>query len=329
MAEFAIIRLGKDSVPAINQIDAVDAASKLPFVLMVTCTQVPVGVTPGCHVFLYLGSDNSKGLQTNWEQGLRALGTIVGKEGGVRYAERCELTIEVKVIFQKSISKIDFVKKAPQIYYWFSGMPVIGINSYSNQTVQQIKQDDPTQNTSALFKALNVIQDNIREQTEQNYPNLKPFFDFEPIVKMEPDAISAVINSERAEEDQRQTDEVEGLDATDIPGWGDYSLDSVFVRTEQRTISEVVKRIRADRFVLNPDFQRDFIWSKKKQSKLIESCLMRIPLPVFYVAEAKDGRIVVVDGLQRLTTFTKFLNNEFALDFGHIGYFFGIGINYD
>jgi len=40
---------------------------------------------------------------------------------------------------------------------------------------------------------------------------------------------------------------------------------------------------------------------------------MRIPLPVFYVAEAEDGRIIVVDGLQRLTTFYKYLKNEFAL----------------
>jgi hypothetical protein len=51
----------------------------------------------------------------------------------------------------------------------------------------------------------------------------------------------------------------------------------------------------------------------EKQSRLIESCLMRIPLPVFYVAEAKDGKIIVVDGLQRLTTFHRYLNNKFAL----------------
>jgi hypothetical protein len=41
---------------------------------------------------------------------------------------------------------------------------------------------------------------------------------------------------------------------------------------------------------------------------------MRIPLPVFYVAEAKDGRIIVVDGLQRLTTFTRFLEGHLRLE---------------
>jgi len=114
---------------------------------------------------------------------------------------------------------------------------------------------------------------------------------------------------------QESNDEkIEGLEVSETLGWGnEYPLDSVFVRTDYRTVNEVVQRINANRYILNPDFQRDFLWSVKKQSRLIESCLMRIPLPVFYVAEAQDGRIIVVDGLQRLITFKRYLNNEFAL----------------
>ncbi len=107
--------------------------------------------------------------------------------------------------------------------------------------------------------------------------------------------------------------EPEGLDDASGDGWGDYPLDAVFVRTEQRTVGEVVSRIEKGRYILDPDFQRDFVWSNAKQSKLIESCIMRIPLPVFYVAETPDGRIIVVDGLQRLTTFARFLGGELKL----------------
>ncbi|MCC4252497.1 DUF262 domain-containing protein [Sphingobium naphthae] len=106
---------------------------------------------------------------------------------------------------------------------------------------------------------------------------------------------------------------IEGVDTETGDGWGDYPLDAVFVRTEQRTVGEVVARIQKNRYVLDPDFQRDFVWSNPKQSKLIESCVMRIPLPVFYVAEAPDGRIIVVDGLQRLTTFARFLGGDLKL----------------
>lgn len=114
-------------------------------------------------------------------------------------------------------------------------------------------------------------------------------------------------------EDKSILDEPEGLDNVSSGGWGDYPLDAVFVRTETRSVSEVVKRIQNLRYILDPDFQRDFVWPAQKQSKLIESCVMRIPLPVFYVAEARDGRIIVVDGLQRLTTFARFVGGELKL----------------
>lgn len=114
--------------------------------------------------------------------------------------------------------------------------------------------------------------------------------------------------------DGASSERVEGIDEeTGSGGWGEYPLDAVFVRTETRSVSEVVKRIQSKRYVLDPDFQRDFVWLVPKQSKLIESCVMRIPLPVFYVAEGPDGRIIVVDGLQRLGTFDRFLRDELKL----------------
>lgn len=108
-------------------------------------------------------------------------------------------------------------------------------------------------------------------------------------------------------------EEPEGVENSVDAGWGDYPLDAVFVRTEPRTVGDVVDRIERQRYILDPDFQRDFVWLVPKQSKLIESCIMRIPLPVFYVAEARDGRIIVVDGLQRLTTFYRFLKSKLRL----------------
>lgn len=106
--------------------------------------------------------------------------------------------------------------------------------------------------------------------------------------------------------------EPEGLDAVGS-SLGDYPIDSVLVRTETRTVFDVVRRMKNKQYILDPDFQRDFVWDPDKQSKLIESALMRIPLPVFYLAEQTDGNVVVVDGLQRLTTFYRYLNNEFTL----------------
>lgn len=112
--------------------------------------------------------------------------------------------------------------------------------------------------------------------------------------------------------ESKNYEEPEGLDNVES-SLGDYPIDSVLIRAENRTVFEVVRRMKNNQYILDPDFQRDFVWDVDKQSKLIESALMRIPLPVFYLAEQSDGRVVVVDGLQRLTTFHRYLNNEFAL----------------
>lgn len=108
-------------------------------------------------------------------------------------------------------------------------------------------------------------------------------------------------------------EEIEGLGGDEDASWGDYPIDTVLIRNENRTVHDVLRRIEQGSFVMAPDFQRDFIWPEDKQSKLIESVLMRIPLPVFYLAEDDQGRMVVVDGLQRLSTFQRFVNNELLL----------------
>ncbi|MEN8215022.1 MAG: DUF262 domain-containing protein, partial [Pseudomonadota bacterium] len=106
---------------------------------------------------------------------------------------------------------------------------------------------------------------------------------------------------------------IKKIDETCTDDLGTYPIDSVLIRSETRTVFEIVRRIKQGIFQLAPDFQRDYIWTENQQSRLIESCLMRIPLPVFYLAEEQDGKIIVVDGRQRLTTFSRYLSNEFAL----------------
>ena len=113
-------------------------------------------------------------------------------------------------------------------------------------------------------------------------------------------------------DDLDDQEEIEGLDS-EGKSWGDYPLDEMLIRSDNRTIHDVVRRIDQGRYVMDPDFQRDFIWPEDKQSKLIESVIMRIPLPVFYLAEEPEGRVVVVDGLQRLSTFDRFVKDKLKL----------------
>jgi hypothetical protein len=108
-------------------------------------------------------------------------------------------------------------------------------------------------------------------------------------------------------------EELEGIDDSPDLEMHDYPLDNLLIRDVPRSVYEVCRRIEQEQYIMDPDFQRDFVWGLEKQSRLIESLLMRIPLPVFYLAERHDGKIIVIDGLQRLTTISRYLKNEFAL----------------
>lgn len=116
-----------------------------------------------------------------------------------------------------------------------------------------------------------------------------------------------------AETVHERDEEIEGLEGDEDAAWGDYPIDTLLIRHENRTVHDVLRRIEQGAFVMDPDFQRDFVWPVDKQSKLIESVLMRIPLPVFYLAEDSEGRMIVVDGLQRLVTFKRFVDNKLRL----------------
>lgn len=63
-----------------------------------------------------------------------------------------------------------------------------------------------------------------------------------------------------------------------------------------------------DEIDLNPEFQRnEDLWDKRKMSRLIESILLKLPLPVFYFDVSNPEKWIVVDGLQRLSSIKKFM----------------------
>ncbi|EOZ6413784.1 DUF262 domain-containing protein [Cronobacter turicensis] len=68
-----------------------------------------------------------------------------------------------------------------------------------------------------------------------------------------------------------------------------------------------------------PDYQRDFVWSEKRQSRLIESLILGFPIPYIFTADVLsedpelDGRIEIVDGSQRVRTIHAFIHNKLTL----------------
>jgi hypothetical protein len=103
--------------------------------------------------------------------------------------------------------------------------------------------------------------------------------------------------------------EAEDIDIETIVDPFDPTL--IRIKTLQPSIDLLLSRIRHHELDLAPDFQRaGGIWDDKKQSRLIESILIRIPLPAFYMVATENETWQVVDGLQRLTTLKRFAIDE-------------------
>lgn len=68
-----------------------------------------------------------------------------------------------------------------------------------------------------------------------------------------------------------------------------------------------------DQIKINPEFQRRDRWDEERQSRLIESLLMNVPIPPIFLGEDEYGYYVVLDGRQRLTAIQSFLNNTLTL----------------
>lgn len=87
----------------------------------------------------------------------------------------------------------------------------------------------------------------------------------------------------------------------------------VYADKSDRSIYELFRKFQRGDLVLDPEFQRRYVWDNKKASLLMESVLLEVPIPVIYLAEEQDGKFTVIDGQQRLRSFFRFLNNEFKL----------------
>jgi Protein of unknown function DUF262 len=67
-----------------------------------------------------------------------------------------------------------------------------------------------------------------------------------------------------------------------------------------------------DHTLILPDIQREYVWNNAKASRLIESLLLNVPIPVLYFAELGD-QYEVIDGHQRVSSIVRYVNNEFRL----------------
>ncbi|KRH95858.1 MULTISPECIES: DUF262 domain-containing protein [Cylindrospermopsis] len=125
--------------------------------------------------------------------------------------------------------------------------------------------------------------------------------------------ITKGINTQQMELPIREIydDSDEDVEEDEIENLEPFDPTKIRIKTKMMSIDILLKRIQHDEIDLAPDFQRHAdIWNDKNKSRLIESVLIGIPLPAFYVDATTDDKWLVIDGIQRINTFKKFILDQ-------------------
>lgn len=87
-----------------------------------------------------------------------------------------------------------------------------------------------------------------------------------------------------------------------------FNPSDIDIVAEPKSLDSLINRIKHDEIDMNTDFQRNAdLWDDEKMSRLIESILIRLPIPPFYFDASDDNNWLIIDGLQRLSSIRKFV----------------------
>lgn len=87
----------------------------------------------------------------------------------------------------------------------------------------------------------------------------------------------------------------------------------VVTSTVDYNLTTLTDLVRSESIDLKPQYQRRDRWDKSRQSKLIESFLMNVPVPPIFLNEDEYGQYSVIDGKQRLTAIFEFIRGRLTL----------------
>jgi uncharacterized protein with ParB-like and HNH nuclease domain len=83
----------------------------------------------------------------------------------------------------------------------------------------------------------------------------------------------------------------------------DLQLKSVHTQSLDISFNELTDMVEQGELDIRPDYQRLFQWSEGARSRFIESLLLEMPVPPIYVVEEEDNKKLLIDGLQRLSSY--------------------------
>ena len=91
-----------------------------------------------------------------------------------------------------------------------------------------------------------------------------------------------------------------------------YPFDSekISISNKKISLSNIIRRWERQYIHAAEIQRREGLWGIGRKSRLIESIMLKIPLPLFYAAETKNDHLFIVDGLQRLNAIRGYVSDK-------------------
>ena len=250
-------------------------------------------------IFLVLGGDRKP-----WKNGLIAIGKVSNIDFLVEKTKHYEIDVEIQWKLPAELTPNDFysypdIKNAPHIGPSLNGTPNQAIGKISKEACLSIFATIENVFDNSKSRIIEIIgEENYRKIFEVPRLNLTSNQDIS-----KNDYFSDIANDLAINSSQNIQEEI-----------NNYLPSSIRIDNNQYSVFEIKRKYDKKIIDLASNFQRLDVWNDIKRSELIESVLMGLPIPIFYFNEGQSGELIVVDGKQRLTSFIKFLNNEFSLE---------------
>lgn len=106
---------------------------------------------------------------------------------------------------------------------------------------------------------------------------------------------------------------IETIKAEQEDGYSDDSLFNIKPWGADLSFRELIDRYDHDELV-KPELQRNYVWDRREASRFIDSLLLGLPVPSIFLAQAKDEKLLIIDGYQRIMTVRDFVRGVFSRD---------------
>ena len=193
-------------------------------------------------------------------------------------------------------------------------------------TTTTTRTDDDKNDVSSEQPLWEMLADEEEEEEEENRRDLKKKANnnFKAKKKLSSSSSSAKTttkalraksssSSSSSSSSQKKREDDTDISAEDAAAelFRDTTRDALRISKSDFTVSSIIDKINRGKVDLRPSYQREYVWTVRTASKLIESLLLNIPVPTMFFHEVKSGKLEVVDGKQRLTSIWSFVQNEF------------------